>query len=382
MNDLKNYVVSIVIPVYNGSDFVCEAVESALNQTYSDVEVVVVNDGSNDDGRTRDCLKPYLDRIVYIEKENGGVASALNEGISRMSGDFFTWLSHDDLFDNNKVKRQIEEVIKSGNDMTISAMNYTFFDDVSKDEVESNFHKYYSKECLSASAFLLFWGELHFSSLLFSRKHFERVGLFNENLLTAQDNDFIFRLLKGQRISFVEDVGSYVRIHKASGTATHKDVVDGENSKLFMRINDELSEKEKEEISGSVKHTEDKLKAISVSMGPALEKLPIERTTKDSNIVLVGAGVYGRRLNYELIANGIKPKMFLDNNPQKDGNIIDGTVCRKLDLSNIKKEDKLVVTNRIYSSIVKQLNDMGIKEYYLKSQIDRMILDGTVYDLL
>ena len=195
MNDLKNYVVSIVIPVYNGSDFVCEAVESALNQTYSDVEVVVVNDGSNDDGRTRDCLKPYLDRIVYIEKENGGVASALNEGISRMSGDFFTWLSHDDLFDNNKVKRQIEEVIKSGNDMTISAMNYIFFDDVSKDEVESNFHKYYSKECLSASAFLLFWGELHFSSLLFSRKHFERVGLFNENLLTAQDNDFIFRLL-------------------------------------------------------------------------------------------------------------------------------------------------------------------------------------------
>lgn len=379
---MKNYVVSIVIPVYNGSDFVCEAVESALNQTYSDVEVVVVNDGSNDDGRTRDCLKPYLDRIVYIEKENGGVASALNEGISRMSGDFFTWLSHDDLFDNNKVKRQIEEVIKSGNDMTISAMNYTFFDDVSKDEVESNFHKYYSKECLSASAFLLFWGELHFSSLLFSRKHFERVGLFNENLLTAQDNDFIFRLLKGQRISFVEDVGSYVRIHKASGTATHKDVVDGENSKLFMRINDELSEKEKEEISGSVKHTEDKLKAISASMGPALEKLPIERTTKDSNIVLVGAGVYGRRLNYELIANGIKPKMFLDNNPQKDGNIIDGTVCRKLDLSNIKKEDKLVVTNRIYSSIVKQLNDMGIKEYYLKSQIDRMILDGTVYDLL
>ena len=64
--------VSIVIPAYNASNYLSEAIDSALAQTYPNVEVVVVNDGSPDDGATRAVALSYGDRIRYVEKENGG----------------------------------------------------------------------------------------------------------------------------------------------------------------------------------------------------------------------------------------------------------------------------------------------------------------------
>ena len=70
-NDPK---VSIVIPVYNGADYMRYAIDSALNQTYKNIEVIVVNDGSKDDGKTKKIAKEYGDKIKYYEKENGGVS--------------------------------------------------------------------------------------------------------------------------------------------------------------------------------------------------------------------------------------------------------------------------------------------------------------------
>ena len=89
--------VSIIIPVYNGANYVSEAIDSALAQTYKNIEIIVVNDGSSDDGATEKIAKSYGDRIRYFAKENGGVSSALNFGIRQMTGEWFSWLSHDDL---------------------------------------------------------------------------------------------------------------------------------------------------------------------------------------------------------------------------------------------------------------------------------------------
>ena len=84
-------LVSIVIPVYNGSNFLRDAIDSALAQTYPRVEVIVVNDGSTDGGATEAIAKSYGSRIRYFAKENGHVASALNYGIARMEGEYFSW---------------------------------------------------------------------------------------------------------------------------------------------------------------------------------------------------------------------------------------------------------------------------------------------------
>ena len=73
---LKNPLVSIIIPVYNGDNFVRKAIDSALSQDYENIEVIVVNDGSNDGGKTEEAVKEYGDKVNYFHKENGGVSSA------------------------------------------------------------------------------------------------------------------------------------------------------------------------------------------------------------------------------------------------------------------------------------------------------------------
>ena len=90
--------VSIIIPVYNGSNYLDNAINCALCQTYENLEVIVVNDGSTDEGKTREIALKYSDKIRYFEKANGGVSSALNLGIREMGGEYFSWLSHDDVY--------------------------------------------------------------------------------------------------------------------------------------------------------------------------------------------------------------------------------------------------------------------------------------------
>jgi glycosyltransferase involved in cell wall biosynthesis len=78
-------LVSIIIPVYNGSKYLEDAILSAVNQTYTNVEILVINDGSNDNGSTAAIAHRFSSKISYFEKVNGGVSSALNFGISKMT---------------------------------------------------------------------------------------------------------------------------------------------------------------------------------------------------------------------------------------------------------------------------------------------------------
>src|SRR5579862_6874144 len=104
MKDAFLPLVSIVIPVYNGANYLRAAINSALAQTYKNIEVIVVNDGSRDDGQTDAIAKEYGDRVRYFSKENGGCGSALNFGIANMRGDYFSWLSHDDTYLPRKIE--------------------------------------------------------------------------------------------------------------------------------------------------------------------------------------------------------------------------------------------------------------------------------------
>lgn len=108
---MGNYLVSIIIPVYNGSDYVAKAIESAVNQTYKNLEIIVINDGSKDDGLTKKAVEPFLadPRVQYIEKENGGVSTVLNYGIEHFKGDFFVWLSHDDVLDVRSIELKLKK---------------------------------------------------------------------------------------------------------------------------------------------------------------------------------------------------------------------------------------------------------------------------------
>lgn len=104
--------VTIIIPVYNGSNYLAQAIDAALAQTYDNCEILVINDGSTDDGASEKIALSYGDKIKYFCKENGGVSSVLNYAFEIMQGEWFSWLSHDDLYLPQKIEKQIEFINK------------------------------------------------------------------------------------------------------------------------------------------------------------------------------------------------------------------------------------------------------------------------------
>jgi glycosyltransferase involved in cell wall biosynthesis len=98
--------VSVVIPTYNYGHFISEAIDSALAQTYGNIEVIVVDDGSTDDTGSR--LNAYGDRIRYIYQPNAGLSAARNTGIKNAKGDFIAFLDSDDAFHPQKLELQMD----------------------------------------------------------------------------------------------------------------------------------------------------------------------------------------------------------------------------------------------------------------------------------
>ena len=188
-----NPKVSIVIPVYNGSNYLEEAIESALQQTYKNLEIIVVNDGSNDNGKTEAIAKSYGDKIRYFFKENGGVSTALNLGVKKMTGEYFSWLSHDDVYYPNKIEKQIDFLKDNKNKNLIVYSNFDVIDENS-DFIREVKIKYVAPEKFRYS--LITTGSIHGCSLLIPKKAFEKVGLFNKQYRTIQDKDMWFRISK------------------------------------------------------------------------------------------------------------------------------------------------------------------------------------------
>lgn len=207
--------VSIVIPVYNGADYLGEAIDSALAQTYGNLEVVVVNDGSTDGGATERIARGYGDRIRYVAKPNGGVATALNAGIDAMTGDYFSWLSHDDLYAPDKVGAQVQALAGVAGD----AVAYCAFEEF--DPAGRVLRDSLSLPVFDDPAMAVLETVLHGCALLVPRRCFEVAGRFDPALRTTQDNDLWLRIaLAGFPFHYVPRVLVRSRQHPGQGSRT------------------------------------------------------------------------------------------------------------------------------------------------------------------
>ena len=92
----KQPLISVIIPVFNGEDFIQEAIQCVLDQKYPDMEILVIDDGSTD--RTRARIDVYSDRVSYIHQPNGGPAAARNTGLKMAQGEIIAFLDADDLW--------------------------------------------------------------------------------------------------------------------------------------------------------------------------------------------------------------------------------------------------------------------------------------------
>ncbi len=212
--------VTIVIPVYNGANYLREAIDSALQQTYNNIQVLIVNDGSNDNGRTEDIALSYGNKISYYCKENGGVASALNLGIQEMTGEYFSWLSHDDVYYADKIMRQIKYLESNKDRQMLTYCDSEIIDEdtnmIRMSRINQKYLKHIYLTILSTS--------IGGCSLLIPRLCFEKVGFFNEKLKTTQDNEMWLRISKQRfKFEYIPEILLKSRLHSEQGSNKLKD---------------------------------------------------------------------------------------------------------------------------------------------------------------
>lgn len=242
-------LVSIIIPVYNGSDFMKEAIDSALGQSYEDIEVIVINDGSRDEGRTETLAKGYGDRIRYVAKENGGVASALNRGVKEARGEFVSWLSHDDAYEPNKIRDQLSflyALSPSIRTRTIVYGNCLYMNE--RSEVYDRSHlptvppgRFYESLLCGRVIKSLWDQEIFFMNgctALFSRLSLIKAGLFDESRRTTQDYDLWFKLCGANDFVLMDECVLRSRIHKHQGTYSLREFMAKEVEDLYDRALD------------------------------------------------------------------------------------------------------------------------------------------------
>ena len=242
--------VSIIMPVFNGSNYMQEAIDSALAQTYTNIEVIVINDGSNDNGATDNIALLYGDRIRYFSKENGGVASALNLGIEKMTGEYFSWLSHDDIYFPKKIEIQIEILQKTKLEEAILYGGYELIDEHLKVFAQVKPDALYTEEKLNIPLFPILRGLINGCCLLIHKNHFERVGLFDEKLSTTQDYALWFRMFRDAKLIYHKEILVKSRFHPEQSSKKIPNHI-SECNQLWSSFLDQITQGEMCEMEGS-----------------------------------------------------------------------------------------------------------------------------------
>jgi len=224
-------IVSVIIPVFNGAPYVQVAVESVLNQTFKNFEIIVVDDGSTDN--TRDVLESYiqLNKIKYIHQNNKGISHSRNLGIKFATGEFLKFLDSDDFLYTNQLELQVKDLIEQGSDISIS--NYNHLYDHGKVGIRKNIiikKSYQLVDFIRANR-----APVH--SFMVRKNIIVKVDGFDETLTAFEDYDLWLRLIiNGAKVSLVDYIGCCYRIHNKSISSDDK-LLTLQKFKMWEKIN-------------------------------------------------------------------------------------------------------------------------------------------------
>jgi glycosyltransferase involved in cell wall biosynthesis len=184
---MKNPKVSIIMPVYNGEKYLREAIESILNQTFNDFELIIINDGSTD--KTEEIIKPYLnnDRIRYFKQNNQGYSAACNQGYLFAKGKYICFQDCDDISLPNRLKEEVE-ILENNVEIELVYSSAIFLDDDGKPFAKWGGIK--SGEISHIKAFYKLYIEGNFipnPTVMFRRRHISSNNLFREDLKVCAD---------------------------------------------------------------------------------------------------------------------------------------------------------------------------------------------------
>ena len=228
-------LVSVVIPVYNSGKFLEECLDSILAQTYQNIEIIAVDDGSTDS--SPDILERYSDKISIISQKNQGLAYALNLGISKMKGKWFKWFSPDDVMYSNTIEILIDEA-KNHPDNTIIYSNWNIIDDVGNTLREFHESNYNELSEFDFNVRLLDGQQINVNTTLIPAIFLKKYGIRELDEPVAIDYDFFLRsaLLHDVKFHLISQPLVNYRIHSAQ--LSHKNI--SKTLNYISKIKDEI----------------------------------------------------------------------------------------------------------------------------------------------
>ena len=245
---MKDPRVTICIPVFNGGGYFKLALESALAQDYANLEIVVVNDGSTDAGHTERIALSYGDRVRYFSQENRGVSGALNTAVNNMTGEYFAWLSHDDLHLPHKTSAQIAFLRRLGRSR---ACIYSDYDFIGPEGEFIEAGRLPAELIRQNPRLSVLNGMINGCTLLIPVEILRTFGPFDEALRATQDYYLWNRILAEHEFFHQPEVLIRYRIHPGQGTHSARAVNEGDV--LWEAILESRSEIERVQMFGSTK---------------------------------------------------------------------------------------------------------------------------------
>jgi glycosyltransferase involved in cell wall biosynthesis len=206
--------VSVIIPTYNCGQYIVQAIESVFSQTYTDYEIIVVDDGSTDN--TRQVLQNYSGKIKYLYRENQGSAVARNCGIEAAKGELIAFLDVDDFFlHDDKLEQQVH-CLQSKPELGGVQTGWQLID--KDNQTISNIKPWHKAPNLNLEEWLL-WKPVRLSTLMIYKSWLQQIGGFDTQFRQSQDWDLMLRLsVAGCQIDWLKTIAVCYRKHQESIT--------------------------------------------------------------------------------------------------------------------------------------------------------------------
>ncbi len=190
-NMQNNNLISVIIPCYNAEKYISDCIESVLNQTYKEFEIIFVNNNSTDNSTKiiQKYIQKYPSIISLFEEKRKGASIARNTGLKKSKGNYIQFLDADDIIDKNKFKKQLEKFKQTDADVVVS--DRIIKNETLKEEIERITFEELDKDVLEVAITKI----IITGNPLYKREIVKKIQGYNENLSSAQDWDFHIRLV-------------------------------------------------------------------------------------------------------------------------------------------------------------------------------------------
>lgn len=214
-------LVSIVIPCYNHENFIQNSIQSVIDQSYENIELIIIDDGSIDDSVVKiqemiDSCKERFVRFEFRSRANRGLSPTLNEALEWCQGKYFSPLASDDIYIGNKISLQIDYLLINKCVVGLSG-NIIYIDDKSREVSKTSF----CNDIVSFEKIITHNYFLPASSQIIKTSTIKSIGGYDDNLL-IEDWDMWLRLALCGEIHFISDVLSYYRVHNSNTSKDFK----------------------------------------------------------------------------------------------------------------------------------------------------------------